>query len=503
MKSEVIRQKMDFGTYVSLYEPALNWIIEVLTYKTTELCSLNLLNLCRDSSDNGLLLLSLLSSLKPQFIAQHALDFTAVINDNETEGISKCHLLKILGVCMSNFPPPSEDKQKVYKSVFTTVNMFTSPTDYMDCVDVWSRFLAENLKFSEIDKVLGEIILRMSQDKCYEHHYIQLQSIIEKLIRNSKDLENLLCIDNFLLTLDLFHKESLKVDICKCVITNYKPNPQRTVSDPVVTNTLLYVCKILNDSVNALTVDDEKKLIGNLISSFIKSVNYGKKFEEQLLFYVEARSVFPNLDSVLYTLIQCVNSLSIETRRIVNSNHTKKTAAFVKACSAYCVITIPSLESISKQMELYLASGQVALLNVCLGQADACFESAINLIADLPATIDVDGTSRSSESFLVTYLSSLLSTLICVPDSPDQGVLYLVRLMLDVLKDYPFDENSTALPTIYLKTIDMLYAQSLDEFPFSIPNGKVVLLLLETFALEMISFQLFRTWISTEGIKSL
>lgn len=373
---------------------------------------------------------------------------------------------------MSNFPPPSQDTQKVYKTVFTTVNMLKSPTDYMDCVDVWSRFLAENLKFNEIDKVLGEIILRMSQDKIYEHHYNQLQSIIEKLIRNSKDIENLLCLDNFLLTLDLFHKESLKVDICKCVISNYKPNPLKTISDPVVTNTLLYVCKILNDSVNALTVDDEKKLIGNLISSFIKSVNYGKKFEEQLLFYVEARSAFPNLDSVLYTLIQCVNSLAIETRRIVNSNHTKKTAAFVKACSAYCVITIPSLESISTQMELYLASGQVALLNICLGQADACFESAINLISDLPTTIDLDGTSRSSESFLVSYLSSLLSTLICVPDSPDQGVLYLVRLMLDVLKDYPFDENSTAISTIYLRTIDMLYAQSLDEFPYSIPNGK-------------------------------
>ncbi|KAL5273537.1 C16orf62 family protein [Megaselia abdita] len=470
IKSEVSRQKMAFGTYISLYEPALNWIVEVLTYKTTELCSLNLLNLCRDCSNSGLLLFSLLSSLKPQFIANNAIDFINTINDNETEGISKCQLIKILGICLSNFPPPPDDKQRVYKSVFSTVNMLKSPTDYIDCVDVWSKFLAENLKFNEVDKVLGEIILRMNQDKTYELHYTQLHSIIEKLIKNSKDLENLLCLDNFLLTLDLFHKESLKVDICKCVASNYKPNPEKVISDPVVTNTLLYVCKILNDSVNALTVDDEKKLIGDLISGFIKSVNYGKKFEEQLLFYVEARSVFPNLDSVLYTLIQCVNNLAIETRRIVNSNHTKKTAAFVKACAAYCVITIPSLTSISTQMELYLASGQVALLNICLGQSDACFESAINLISDLPTTNEADGTTKCSELFLVSYLSSLLSTLICVPDSPDQGVLYLVRLMLDVLKDYPFDENSTALSIIYFRTIDMLYSQSLDEFPYSIPN---------------------------------
>jgi hypothetical protein len=57
-------------------------------------------------------------------------------------------------------------------------------------------------------------------------------------------------------------------------------------------------------SYSALTVDDEKRQIGNLISGFIKKVDYGRDFEQQLSFYVEARSAFPNLDSVHAQLVQ-------------------------------------------------------------------------------------------------------------------------------------------------------------------------------------------------------
>ena len=39
-----------------------------------------------------------------------------------------------------------------------------------------------------------------------------------------------------------------------------------------------------------------------------------------------------------------------------------------QACAAYSFITIPSLESVYTQLLLYLASGQVALLNQCCSQ---------------------------------------------------------------------------------------------------------------------------------------
>lgn len=178
---------------------------------------------------------------------------------------------------------------------------------------------------------------------------------------------------------------------------------------------LYFLCHKNQIFCSALTVEDERRQISTLISDFIKKVDYGRDFEQQLSFYVDARSAFPNLDGVFVTLVHCVNKLAIDTRRIVNGQHTRKTAAFVKGCAAYCFITIPSIVSVIVRMDLYLLSGQVALLNMCLGQADACFEAALALVAELPKFVEMDGISKSTESYLVSYICNFLSTLIIVP----------------------------------------------------------------------------------------
>lgn len=55
---------------------------------------------------------------------------------------------------------------------------------------------------------------------------------------------------------------------------------------------------------SALTLDDERRQISNLICGFVRKVSFGRDFEQQLSFYVEARSSFTNLDSVLVQLVQ-------------------------------------------------------------------------------------------------------------------------------------------------------------------------------------------------------
>lgn len=55
---------------------------------------------------------------------------------------------------------------------------------------------------------------------------------------------------------------------------------------------------------SALTTDDEKRQLSQLITSFILQVNFGNDFEQQLDFYVNARAAFSNLDSVLVSLVQ-------------------------------------------------------------------------------------------------------------------------------------------------------------------------------------------------------
>lgn len=77
---------------------------------------------------------------------------------------------------------------------------------------------------------------------------------------------------------------------------------------------------------------------------------------------------------------------------------------------------------------------------------------------------------KNTEPYLVSFLCNFLSTLVVVPDSPEQGVLYLLRTLLDVIKRYPFDPNNTSLPLVYLAVIDLLTAAAQESYPYHIPN---------------------------------
>ena len=62
----------------------------------------------------------------------------------------------------------------------------------------------------------------------------------------------------------------------------------------------------------------------------------------------------------------------MDTRRLVKGVHTRKTAAFVRACAAYSYITIPSVDNILLRLNLNLLSGRVAIANGALSQGILC-----------------------------------------------------------------------------------------------------------------------------------
>lgn len=84
--------------------------------------------------------------------------------------------------------------------------------------------------------------------------------------------------------------------------------------------------------------------------------------------------------------------------------------------------------------------------------------------------MEIDGKQKNTETYLISYICNFLSTLIIVPDSPDQGVLYLIRLLIDSIKQYPFDSHGNGISTIYLHILDMLSVSSQEIYPYHIPN---------------------------------
>ncbi len=139
-----------------------------------------------------------------------------------------------------------------------------------------------------------------------------------------------------------------------------------------------------------------------------------------------------------HIILQRVNYLAMETRRLVKGNHSRKTSAFVRACAAYTFITIPSLEDVLQKLRLYLLSGRVAASNGALSQGDAFFKSAINTVKEVPQIMELDHKRQSTEPFIASYLSTFVATLLVIPDNPDHEVLLLMRRFLNGIQDYPW-----------------------------------------------------------------
>ncbi|XP_076309475.1 VPS35 endosomal protein-sorting factor-like isoform X2 [Tachypleus tridentatus] len=464
----LVEQKIDFPTYLTLYSPALDWILHCVAYRASESVLKEVLLKCRSQCNSALLLNSIMTAFKPEFIAKRALDFVEMMKECDEAGFPKHLLYRTLGLCLVVADPPDDQRLQMLNEVWKVVTKLKNPADYMSCAEVWIEYPVKHFSKREVNTFLGDIIKHMNPDRAFESHYSQLVTVFDRILSHMHDFAMLFSMDHFLPFLDMLQKESVKVDVCKMVMETFVRTVREPTNDPVVINALMFICKTMHDSVNALTLDDEKRQVSTLICRFVRQIDYGRDFEQQLSFYVEARATFSNLDPILVQLVQCVNHLAMKTRQIIKGHHTRKTAGFVKACAAYSFITIPSLTDAISRLDMYLISGQVALLNQCLSQADAFFKAAISLLPEVPKTVEVDGKHRSTESFLISYISNFLSALLVIPDHPEQEPLYLIRGLLNVVQDYTWDSNSDARVIVYLNVLNLLSSMTQESYIYHI-----------------------------------
>ncbi|XP_038401929.1 VPS35 endosomal protein-sorting factor-like isoform X14 [Canis lupus familiaris] len=368
VQNQLVVQGVELPSYLPLYSPAMDWIFQCISYHAPEALLTEMMERCKKLGNNALLLNSVMSAFRAEFIATRSMDFIGMIKECDESGFPKHLLFRSLGLNLALADPPEGDRLQILNEAWKVITKLKNPQDYINCAEVWVEYTCKHFTKREVNTVLADVIKHMTPDRAFEDSYPQLQSIIKKVIAHFHDFSVLFSVEKFLPFLDMFQKESVRVEVCKCIMEVFIKHQQEPTKDPVILNALLHVCKTMHDSVNALTLEDEKRMLAYLINGFIKMVSFGRDFEQQLSFYVEARSMFCNLEPVLVQLIHSVNRLAMETRKVMKGNHSRKTAAFVRACVAYCFITIPSLVSIFTRLNLYLHSGQVALANQCLSQ---------------------------------------------------------------------------------------------------------------------------------------
>ncbi|XP_073982583.1 VPS35 endosomal protein-sorting factor-like isoform X2 [Rhodnius prolixus] len=464
VQSDINKHKFDMPTYLNSFVPAVDWLLKDAANKASEAQLNDILCQCCKKQNKGLLLNSILSTFQKDYIASKAEYFIEEIAACLQDPFPLHILVQKLGECLQQRSVSKPDV--IIRHMWKIISHLNNLSEYLSCVLAWNSFIVRYCSLNEVNNLLDEIIMQIGTDvkSCYP----AIQDIMIGVVNNFPEPDLIFTMDKFLPLLDLLASD-IKADTCRKILEFFAFHPNNySTTDPVTTNALIFIAKILHDSVNILTVEDEKRQIGDIISKIIRKIKFTYDFEKQLAFYVDARETFINLDFVAITLIHCVNKLAMETGKKVRSHHTKKTASFVHACAAFSFITIPSIRSEKTRLQLYLVTAQTALFNQCLGQADACIKIALLLLLELPHSFEIDGKVNTNEYFLEDYVKHLLSTLIVFPDCPEQGVLYLTRGLINVLNEYTNDKNVHTITKLYLNVLDMLCTVSQPEYPYHI-----------------------------------
>lgn len=194
IRAELLKQNIDLTVYLSLYNPALDFIVQNFASTASDVLLEELLNQCSDKKNNSLLLITLMHSFRPEFIAVRSLDLVSVLADANNEGITRGALFRQLGNILSLFPPPIEQRLMVLNEAWKTINTITNVSDYISCVELWSQYVAANFDSAIVNKFLGDILVRITQKRAFEKHYTELQGIVDKVVTNIIDFEGLIAM---------------------------------------------------------------------------------------------------------------------------------------------------------------------------------------------------------------------------------------------------------------------------------------------------------------------
>eukprot|EP01090_Pellita_catalonica_P021810 TRINITY_DN8265_c0_g1_i1.p1 TRINITY_DN8265_c0_g1~~TRINITY_DN8265_c0_g1_i1.p1 ORF type:complete len:820 (-),score=152.51 TRINITY_DN8265_c0_g1_i1:35-2494(-) len=467
--SEDFQQKLqkyiEIPEYMRLYTPAYEWVLQCIAHKADKQLFLQVLKSYKDSN-NPLVLNGIVSSFKPEFIAAHARVFASMIREVQGDAFPQHQLYVALGVNIVLCPPPKEDVLPLLNDVWKVVTKITDPNKYMEVAEVWIEYPAKHCTKSHTNTLLADIIRHVKPNKAFEKLQLQLQSVVQKILAHYHDFTVIFGMSNFLPLLDMFTGNT-QVEVNKAVLEAFVKH-QAITRDPVIINSMFSVGKVVHDSVNALSFADEIRQISRLISAFIDKIDFGKEVEKHLNFYVDCRRAFANLDTVKSNLVLGVCRLAMKTIQLIGGRHNMKTAAFARACIAYCFITIPSMDDIFSRLYLYVLAGQVALINQSLPQADSLFKAAITLLQDVPPYHEVETQNTSTEPALVNFVKTLCSSLVVVPGHPEFGAFYLIKGLLKVIGEYKWEEGSSGKAEIFLTLLSVFSAQFQSALPYHI-----------------------------------
>ena len=437
-----------------LHEPGVAWQLRQLGDGADEDTFRAVLGRYRDRCNNSMVLKHILLSFRGALWCAHVPSMLKLIAEAEPSNVPQAELYRALAAGLIATPPPPAVRLQLLNDAWKSIGGVTDPVHYAQCASTFIELLVRHYSEREVSILLDDVVTHMSAaaedaggalpPAAAPHLVTLMTTLVEYRPPGAAPGgggggSSIITSDGFLRLLDLFESEA-KTALCMSLLTSFTRSPAPT-RDTVMIHTMFDVARNLHDSLDSLSVGDQRRQVAALICKFVVKFDFARDLEHQLDMLVQCRAAFANLDVVKGRLVHCVLAVAARALSIMKGRHNAKTAAFAKACFAYAHTTIPSVDSVFGRMALFKLAGEAALVHRCLPQADTFFKAAIQEIADLPPTDDGgDGGGRragvSTEPRLVAFLESLVGALLVMPGHPDHGPFYLVRGLVKALDTY-------------------------------------------------------------------
>eukprot|EP00943_MAST-04B_sp_MAST-4B-sp1_P004146 g4146.t1 len=470
MKKLMKEKDLTYAGYLKLHEPALSWLCRAVGTNATKEDFTKVLEHYRDYCGNTMVLKHIILHFNASFWSSSTAGMVQLIKNAKPSNVHAAELYEALGKGMAKYPPPANQRMTVLNESWKIVTKFTDLKAYASCAATWIDMLLQHYQDKHVLILLKDLVrhVRAKGDDAAKTIVTPLERVVASVTKYSSNFGEILTSQYFLQLLDLFQSEK-KTDMCKELLNNFISSKE-TTSDPVVIATVFDIARSLHDSLDSLSVADERRQISNSLCRFIALIDFGNNLEQQLNVLVDCRAAFPNLDSVKDRLVLSVIKLAVKANVMMKGKHTRKTSAFVKACFAYCHITIPSIDDVFRRLYLFLQCGQVALMNNCLPQTDTFFKAAISEIPDVPKSYiaPYQSSQTSSEPMLMEFVKTFLASLIVVPGHPEHGPFYLVSGLRNAIAKYSWNQEKLGKVELLLYMLPVLASWSQRKLPYGI-----------------------------------
>jgi hypothetical protein len=258
LEKHLSNQKIDFKSYAELYCPAIDWILQcTIDRRSQEDLNEIVEKLKTVSNDviNGLLINSMMSSFEPKYVSNSFEKFIEMIKSCNEDYFPKYLLFRNLGMCLllddSTRQTTKKEELQYLNEVWKIVTKFSKLEHYISCVEIWIEFTLKNFTKKEVNVLIGDMISHLLPNRGFEAFYSQLQSIVSKILVYINDFSILFSMDKFLKFIDLFQKDSIKLEVCKSICNAFlrNENNNEIKDDIIILNSMMQICKSMHDYV--------------------------------------------------------------------------------------------------------------------------------------------------------------------------------------------------------------------------------------------------------------